>query len=538
MFNDIAEHKLRLLRSEWAELVKVFQQLRNRYPAYSNDLRYVDKWIEVCQGEMDYLEKYKMPVPIRGDFDRMTRELINVVNYSDQIRENSVLTRDKFDKKNEGIPGFWQINRQKPRPGEWFEITNCRNKLERLRWYIMFVKDEIDDLIKSDGHILIPGGIKDSIDDLSKYPILTSSADLMGPALPSSQVVPGAAPLQRIVDHALRNVLGRKPRIQDPRSFVAALNNSFQAVEVEGQTRIEWARRGSAGLTDLGTSISGAQASLYTRAKVIRDNVLPLLDGLEPLLSNADEELVEATRAIVRNQLSELVNELGVEGGPRQARVDLLFRSLLKEQIKIGGPGQPQKKGYLNYLQHVFGFDSSEVVMLEEEVMYTNFTMIRDYVKSLNSSWKRFKRYRNKPEGRDLGTSLGQLEGALLVVAEAVDEVTAAMDSVFVGEAERQWTSFKDGQGKQEMRVADLLNWISTFTTEEAKTLIDDGGRRGVEAITPTLRKLHYWVNRFIQVLQGENGNIPDGMRHPRVERSLRELHGYLIQALELSQAV
>jgi len=76
-------------------------------------------------------------------------------------------------------------------------------------------------------------------------------------------------------------------------------------------------------------SISGAQVSIYRRAKQAVDQALPLLDGLVPLKTDDDDEDdVEALKAIVRKQLIALVEELGAPGGARVPRVGHVFRLL------------------------------------------------------------------------------------------------------------------------------------------------------------------------------------------------------------------
>ena len=108
----------------------------------------------------------------------------------------------------------------------------------------------------------------------------------------------------------------------------------------------------------------GAQASIYQRAKVALDQSLPLLDGLYSLLPDSDPEDTGAIRAIIRFELSELVSELGVEGGPRVQRVDELFASLLGDDPDLTDP--EQVGGQLNLLRERLGLERFEDPLREE----------------------------------------------------------------------------------------------------------------------------------------------------------------------------
>jgi hypothetical protein len=355
----------------------------------------------------------------------------------------------------------------------------------------------------------------------------------MAPAsVPTTQAGAGGLSLQRSIEGAMREVLGRLPKANDPRSFVAALNQSFQVKQIEGHVEVSWAPRSYAGQTDLGGGVTGGQASLYARAKVALDNSLPLLDGLYPLLPEADDDLVAAARAIVRNKFIEVVDELGVEGGPRIARVDDLFKTLLDEDV-VDEEGTKSVNGYLGYLKEVFGLSSAQVNTLEEETNVTNFTVLEDYIISLRDGWNRF---RDSLFGKDLGTRFVLLSRALSVAAESVGEVYAAMDSVFVGPAERQVAAFRDEDGKPVL-IEELLSWIVTFTSEEAPRLIYEGGRRGVASVFPTAKLLESLTRRFIQAIPHEP-SLPEGLRHPRVLNPLLELRAYLERVQQLAQDV
>jgi hypothetical protein len=412
------------------------------------------------------------------------------------------------------------------------EITVCRGQLERLRVFIATELQEFEEITSVHGERFNVKGIRGSVEKLAAYPILTSDLNTAPISAPAYQTGAGGLSLQKSVECAMREVLGRLPKSNDPRSFVVALNQSFQIQEVEGHVEINWTPRSYAGQTDLGGGVTGGQASLYTRAKIALDNSLPLLEGLYPLLPEADPELTDAARAIVRNKLTEVVNELGVEGGPRIARVDDLFKSLLEENV-TDEEGANSPDGYLGYLKAVFGLSTDQINTLEEETNVTNFIVLKDYVTSLNQSWISF---RDDLFGKDLGTRLVLLSRALSVAAESVGEVYAAMDSVFVGAAERQVAAFRDQSGKP-ILIEELLSWIVTFTSEEAPRLIYEGGRRGVAAIVKTVQLIEGLTSRFIQSIPHEP-TLPEGLRHPRVLNPLLELRAYLERVLQLSQDV
>ena len=64
--------------------------------------------------------------------------------------------------------------------------------------------------------------------------------------------------------------------------FQAALTGAFQLREVEGHTQWAWQQRGYAVQADMG-ALTGAQASIYARARSALDQLLPLLAGLTSL---------------------------------------------------------------------------------------------------------------------------------------------------------------------------------------------------------------------------------------------------------------
>ena len=126
---------------------------------------------------------------------------------------------------------------------------------------------------------------------------------------------------------AIRDVLGWRPRVQDPKAFTAALSASFELSTFEDHVIARYVPRGVAVQADLG-GVTGGQASLYLRAKAAHEQITRMLDSLQPLRTDADPQDCEAYRGLVRDSVRRIVMELGREGGPRVPLVDSAFSVL------------------------------------------------------------------------------------------------------------------------------------------------------------------------------------------------------------------
>lgn len=375
-----------------------------------------------------------------------------------------------------------------------------------------------------------PAGPTQAIVDIP-YPLLAETA--MAPSWPTAGAASALPDPGRMVQSTLNEVLGWKSRPYkvDGRGFVAALNQAFTLQEVEGHTEFAWIPRSYAVVQDMG-ALTGAQASIYNRARVALDQALPLLDGLYPLRPDADEQDVEAIRAIVRSGFTELVGELSLEGGPRVPRVDALFESLLGTNATV----DPERvDGQLGELAGRFGLERIRVNTIEEEQNLTNFLIAVDYIIALRQSWDVQRPFFTRGSGAQpyFGTQLVLVSRALAVVSESVQEACLAMDSVFLGPAERQVVELTF-PNQPPLFVAELLSWVDDAATDEGPRLIQEGGKQGVVAFQPTLTRLAQLVRGALVPPQNPN-NLPAGYSTARVQRALQELADHLEEAAQLA---
>lgn len=345
----------------------------------------------------------------------------------------------------------------------------------------------------------------------------------------------------QMVEGALREVLAYRPRATDPRGFVAALNSAFTTVEVEGHTETRWTPRSYSVQiqSDMG-AITGAQASIYTRAKVALDASLPLLEGLYPLKVNADPELCESFRNIVRERFICLVKELGREGGPRVPRINIEFNALLgrcdseKNGVASAVATHPNNENYgaLAQLGEELGLINAQSNDINEEQNVTNFLILSQYISGLQLSWandvRRFFTHQDDV-APFLGTQFVLISRMLENVVESVDELTSMLESVLVSRAEQEtiYLGFGRDFKSDRMSIAELLSWIRETAAEHAPRFIQDAGRKGVETIKQEFIELAKYVDSFPGFANSpKNKNV--SLRAPRVIRSIEELSGEL----------
>jgi hypothetical protein len=341
------------------------------------------------------------------------------------------------------------------------------------------------------------------------------------------------SPLGQTVSNTLREVLAWRPKSGDAKGFVAALNQAFTITEMDGHTEFAWTPRSYAVQADMG-AVTGAQASIFARAKAALDQSVPLLEGLFPIRADADDEDAEATRALVVDEFTELVQELGQVGGPRLARVEGLFDALLGAEFDDDDDDPEEVGGLLGIMQERFGLERLRVNTVDEEQNLTNFLIVVDHIIALQSSWDNLNHFFDR-NGEDvfLGTQLVLISRALNVVVESVQELYFILDSVFLGAAERQVALLDSG-----LTIAELLSWVERFASEEAPRVIREAGKDGVVALRTTVVNLL----ALVTAAQGQAGrdkdNLQAGFNSRRSQVAWEELRTHIEELQQLTSRV
>src|SRR5262249_19827090 len=246
------------------------------------------------------------------------------------------------------------------------------------------------------------------------------------------------------------------------------------------------------------------------------------LDGLYPLDPEADPEYVKALREMARSQMTEIVKELGIVGLPSILRIDTYFNILLGQNPAQTSSADitfdpDQIAGTLGELRDTYGinvagnkFNNS----VEDEQDITNFRVISDYMTSLMQSWMANRDFFIVSPDRQafFGTQLVLISRQFNVIAETVNEVRFALDSVFIGPNERQTLLLQFDPPLTPMFLEDVLSEVEKFAADEGPRLLRDGGKISVtNNILPVVQSLENLVK---QAHHPENiDDLPDGFR-------------------------
>lgn len=366
--------------------------------------------------------------------------------------------------------------------------------------------------------------LADALRQFLAYPVRTTGA---APARERDER--GTGDLQDSVERVIGTVLGWRRRPGRIDGVVSALEQAFEPYEKDGRVLYRHKPDIASFHSDLEGGVVGAQASLHVRAKEALGRSVGLLEGLEPLVETADEEIAAALKSVIATEFRELVEELGRLGGPRVPRVDQLWRVLLGEQSASAGDPD-DVDGQLGELREELGLSQAgsdeRVNNAAEEQQLTSFRIVVDDLVSLRASWDRDKKFFGAAEGTPfLGIQLVLLERQLSVVAGSVGELRTALDSVLIDVDERRTFRIPISDGS--IILEDLLDWAEDFATQEGPRLVKDGGRLAIPgALLPAAMELQ---NLVAQAIDGEDQPGSDlGIHSVRVQEALRSLHRHL----------
>ena len=214
--------------------------------------------------------------------------------------------------------------------------------------------------------------------------------------------------------------------------------------------------------------------------------------------------------------------------------------------------------------------DRRYVTTVDDEQNLTNYLILVDYLIGLNTSWVDYDRHffvrtiLGETKHPFFGTQLVLMSRALEVVAQGVQDAYYTMDSVFMGDAERQTSQLifarnalkklgmppeveilESRKGTKKLVhfpddtsglfVAELLDWVYRAASEELPGLLQDAGKDGLksfEAATDQLRG-------FVHLAIGQHApGMPPGYFTPRVIRALQLLADGLDEAYFLAKEI
>jgi hypothetical protein len=403
-----------------------------------------------------------------------------------------------------------------------------------------------------------PGGIKQDLDFVTGFPlqVYDNSVAPSGGGAGAS-----AAPSARAtIDAQMKAVLGRSTGTGGVAGTLAALDRSFQPVLTGGVDAWVWQPQSYVVQSDIGAGVTGEQASLARLAASVGEEILPLITGLGALVPEAkvNPDEINAAKSIIASSWPAFVGELGTDGGPRITRAASLLGDTATSLVTLGillatyASGTtllniyPWPPGVGGVRFPVTKFDWTDpgvppsgwpapsrtnVVTGDDEANFTNFVIASDRLQMVITVFQQlyYKGGGQVPSSEDRGFLVTLLQRALESTGEGADAVYAALDSVNLGQDERE-IIFVPGTDPSAisttppyagtLTVEDIVSWAASFPAQEASPLLQNAGNVGIASIVTRAGNIQTAVGR----LQAFAPSGPPGLAHPRVTYALQIL--------------
>lgn len=353
------------------------------------------------------------------------------------------------------------------------------------------------------------------LEKATAYPVMVTDASSPG----GSRSGP-VDETQRIVDSALRAVLGGRTRVNDPKGLKSALARSFVEERIGGRRIYRNVPRGSIADTVGEGEVSGFQGALIAHAREVVDHGLPLLEGVRSLNPTVGEDDVAARAAVVRSNVMRLRDEFGRRDEPRPVVIEELLGTLLGDG---SSPGLDNVGGIVGALGDELGLRSvKHVNSIEDEHQLTNYRLLAEYVVGLRTAWETARPIFVPTLGQTtyVSAKLRHVELMMQTITESLGQVRTAMDSVFFGEAERKIQKVAPDilQGSR-ISIEELLDWADETVSPDNVSLIRDGGRIAIKSLVKTVQKLYSVIHEIAHAK-----SLAGGLGAPRVVTAWRDL--------------
>ncbi len=334
------------------------------------------------------------------------------------------------------------------------------------------------------------GVLNDFLNTFSRFAGNQRTAFENGAGLSASSASGNALELK--VERAFTQVLGRAVGgLRSTNNFMKALNAAFPTTP-DGRV-VDTPQRGVISLysTDgssnplsnsvldgLVGQLSTKQAILYREASLVAGDFLKILEGLETFVPEADKEEVEALRALIRSEISILVEEFGRVDEPRATRVHAYLTALKSNLDKL------KSRGF---------FEPKEVTIISDETQTAGFFLLEKYAVILQDIWTSFT-LSETAHTKSLSEQVERANVLLPIIAQGNVDFQAALISVAFTESEQRSLAAKftmlDGtllhsqenilkiitadntqsmtiESMPDITVRDLVDWLDRFAKTE-----------------------------------------------------------------------
>jgi hypothetical protein len=221
-------------------------------------------------------------------------------------------------------------------------------------------------------------------------------------------------------------------------------------------------------------TLSDIQASLYKRFQEGQEEINHLLDLLTPLKTDADKEVCDAVRELVRDDVNELVQDAGWLGGPRIVKIGKVFDSL------------NQNLGNMGLLLGITDGPATSINTQAEAETADRFFTINEIVVAMKAAFDARIGLLDRSSGESFGNQVIWLSRCLETVKEITVRFKIQLRARLVGESELATKKISQQGG---LTLAELFDW-TIEVCDKGVVISSKAGRIGMHSLADDLLQL------------------------------------------------
>ena len=284
--------------------------------------------------------------------------------------------------------------------------------------------------------------------------------------------------------------------------------------------------------------VSGALARFRQKVRAAHNEMQEVLATLEPFEGHdVDPDTLATQKKIVLQTMQSILDETERPDGIRQLAVDLHFRSLLHDEVRV--KSTKSVNGNVAVLEYLLGVTDELISDQDVEMYLTQWLRVEDSAQAAEQAWITYKNTRVTGPKFSFGEQLQELRGYFSALSDAVEDTHAMLRTVRFSpdlQVAQEYPVEVDGE-LVEVTIDDLLSMVEDLATNIGPTYITDWKGRGIATLAARAERLEE-TTRALRESTDASGKPVSPFASARVQGAFEHLEQLLGDTAELCEEI